>query len=170
MYARSAFPGHCASFSRAFVLASEAQLRDLKLSSLSALRSFHVHLPDDAHITHLPPSWPLLHSLIALLPPNVSGLTVVHTMHIEVLQSRSSNAVWGSIDDLLAGPTFGALDEVTICTELSAPGCGLGKMVGFHCFSSDDLWDYLEDNQDRTRAFFREKLPQCEARGFLSVR
>ena len=83
-------------------------------------------------------------------------------MQLEVLRSRLSNVDWGLVDDLLAGPAFEALADVTIRAELGSVGRS-------YCFSSEDLWDYLEDNLERTQEFFTEKLPQLSARGILSV-
>ncbi|KIP07141.1 hypothetical protein PHLGIDRAFT_513189, partial [Phlebiopsis gigantea 11061_1 CR5-6] len=143
--------------------AAGAGLKELRLSSLSALQSFQVYLPgEDDDAPHPPRSWTLLRSILPLLPPSVSDLTVVHEMQLEVLRSRLSNVDWELVDNLLAGPAFGALADVTI----RATATGARR---FCCFPSDDLWDYPEGNHEQTQAFFAQNLPQLTARGILSV-
>ena len=89
-------------------------------------------------------------------------------MHLEMLESRLASVEWELVDNLLAGPAFKALSDVTIRADPSALGCSL-EAHRFYYFSSDDLWDYLAGHHERSKSFFKEKLPQLEARGILSV-
>ena len=89
-------------------------------------------------------------------------------MHLEMLESRLASVEWGLVDDLLAGPSFKALSDVTIRADSSSMGCSV-EAHKFYCFSSDDLWDYLAEHQERSKSFFKKKLPQLDARGILSV-
>lgn len=97
------------------------------------------------------------------------ALTVVHALGPAALASRlAAGADWARLDALLAGPAFAALAAVTLRADAGALG-GAQETKAFYFFTSDDLWDYLVCQRERTRVFFREKLPLLEAKGVLSV-
>lgn len=146
---------------------SQSQLSGLQLSSFSELRSFEIDLPaDDTGSAPTRCTWALLQFLLPQLPPNVSDVTVVHKSHLEALESRLAGVEWGLVDSLLA--TSKTLRDVRIRTE-SASVILSREAQSFYFFSPDDLWDYLEQHQTRTKTFFKEKFPQLEARGILSL-
>ena len=147
--------------------ASQSQLSDLQLSSFSALRSFQVDLPAEEASTPRPRcTWTLLQFLLLQLPPSVCDLIVVHRSHLEVLESRLADTEWAGVDALLTGSAFRKLKKVYIRSE--AASIILSREAqSFYFFSSDDLWNYLERHDERTKLFLKEKLPQLNARGIL---
>ncbi|GJE98084.1 F-box protein [Phanerochaete sordida] len=146
---------------------SQSQLRDLQLSSFAELRSFEVDLPaDDAGAAPSRCTWALLQFLLPQLPPTVRALRVVHKSHLEALESRLAGVEWALVDALLAASA--TLRDVRIKSE-SASVVLSREAQSFYFFSPEDLWDYLEKHQARTNSFFKEKLPQLEARGILSL-
>ncbi|EKM50651.1 uncharacterized protein PHACADRAFT_130034 [Phanerochaete carnosa HHB-10118-sp] len=147
---------------------SQSQLSSLQLHSFSALHSFEVDLPaDDTCSAQSRCTWSLLQLLLPQLPPSVRDLTVVHKSHLEALESRLAGVEWAALDSLLAGSTFKTLKDVRIRSE--STGVMLSCEAQSFYFSSDDLWDYLEQHHKRTKLFLKGKLPQLEARGILSL-
>lgn len=148
-------------------LTATSQLKDLELSSFSSLQSFQIYLPgEDANVIDPLRSWTFLRSLLPLLPPTINDLTVVHKMHLQMLELRTTSVDWKLVDDLLASPAFKTLSDVTIRAD---PTCHPPEAHMFHCFSSDDLWNHLVAQHERSKSVFKQRLPQLDARGILSV-
>jgi hypothetical protein len=128
-----------------------------------------VRLPDeDAALAQPGYTWSFLYRLLAQLPPNVHAVTVVHRQLLDALQSRLAANGWAQLDQLLMRSGFRALEEVTIRADWAALRSSQ-EAQGFWFFSSDDLWEYLAGCSEQMKLFFKQKLPQLDARGILLV-
>ena len=77
-------------------------------------------------------------------------LTVVHKMHLDALESRLTPVDWRQVDALLAGPAFARLASVRIRADAGARPCSQ-ESHSFYFFSSDDLWDYLVVQEEKSK-------------------